>query len=182
MEATLSPQFLAPAVVASHFHVRDGDLVADFGAGAGYFTPVLAAAAGPTGRVIACEIQKPLVEKIGRLSRQTGLQNVDVLWCDIAVAGGIPLQDGILDSGGIINTFFQIEDKVAAVRELRRVIRPGGTIHVIEWSDSFGGIGPAASDIVDQATLCDWFEAEAMVLEREYPAGAHHYGVTFRVL
>jgi ubiquinone/menaquinone biosynthesis C-methylase UbiE len=182
MQTVTPTQFLVPDVVASHFHVREGDLIADFGAGSGHFTSVLARATGPTGRVIACEIQKPLVEKIGVAARQTGLSNIDVLWCDIAIAGGIPLYDDVLDSGGLFNTFFQIEDKAIAVKELRRVIRPGGVIHIIEWSDSGGGIGPTLEQIVDKPELCAWFEADGFMLEREYPAGAHHYGVTFRVL
>lgn len=182
MYSVASPQFIAPELVASHFHVREGDIVADFGAGSGYFTPVLAAAAGPSGRVVACEIQKNLVEKIGCVARQCGHGNVEVLWCDIEADRGIPLNDSVFDAGGVFNTFFQIEDKAAAVRELHRVIRPGGVVHVIEWNDSCGGVGPTDEQVVDMPTLCDWFESHYFVLEREYPAGTHHYGVTFRAI
>ncbi|MFN3188477.1 MAG: class I SAM-dependent methyltransferase [Candidatus Paceibacteria bacterium] len=182
MYSTEFPKFIAPEVVASHFHVREGDMIADFGAGSGYFTPVFALATGPTGRVLACEIQKSLVEKIGCVARQCGHSNVDVLWCDIEEERGIPLNDDILDAGGLINTFFQIEDKATAVREIHRVIRPGGVIHVIEWNDSYAGIGPSLEQVVDKEALCDWFESDLFMLEREYPAGAHHYGLTFRVV
>ena len=56
-------RFVIPSVVSSHFHIRDGDIVADFGAGVGNFIPELSKRAGPDGRVYACEIQKNLIEK-----------------------------------------------------------------------------------------------------------------------
>ena len=182
MNSVLPQRFIVPEVVASHFHIREGDVFADFGAGSGYFTPTLALAVGSKGRVVACEIQKNLVEKIGQLARQSGYSNVDVLWCDIDEEGGIPLKDNSLDAGGLFNTFFQLENKAIAVQEIHRVIRPGGVVHVIDWTDSYGGIGPAPQQVVSKAELCDWFEANGFVLEREYPAGAHHYGVTFRAI
>jgi len=182
MYSTEFPQFIVPEVVCSHFHIHEGDLVADFGAGSGYFTPYFSAAAGPSGRVMVCEIQKNLLEKIGSIARQCGHSNVEVVWCDLEEENGIPFNNDLLDGGSLINTFFQIEDKAAAVREIHRVIRSGGVVHVIEWNDSYGGIGPSAEQVVGKNTLCDWFEADCFVLEREYPAGDHHYGVTFRVI
>lgn len=180
---SVSPiRFVIPEVVATHFHIHEGDVVADFGAGAGYFIPTLALAVGPKGKIIACEIQKNLVEKIGFVAREHGHNNVDVLWSDLEEKDGIPIKEGSLDAGILVNTFFQLEDKATAVREFRRVIRTGGVIHVIEWSESYGGIGPATKQVVDKSSLCDWFEADGFVLEREYPTGAHHYGVTFRTI
>jgi len=180
---SVSPQrFIEPEVVASHFHIHEGDVVADFGAGSGYFISTLALAVGPKGKVIACEIQKNLVEKIGFDARQLGYNNIDVLWSDLEEKDGIPIKESSLDAGILVNTFFQLEDKATAVREICRVIRSGGVIHVIEWNDSYGGIGPAPEQVVDKASLCDWFEADCFVLEREYPAGEHHYGVTFRAI
>ena len=59
--------FVTPEIVVSHFHIREGDVVADFGAGSGYYTPELSRRVG-NGRVYACEIQKALVEKVGALA------------------------------------------------------------------------------------------------------------------
>lgn len=182
MYSTESSQFIVPEMLASQFHLRDGDVVADFGAGSGYFTPVMAVSIGRAGKVLACEIQKNLVERIGHDSRKRGHSNVEVLWCDIEQEGGIPINDGTLDVGSLINTFFQIEDKASMVREIRRVMRSKGVVHVIDWSDSYAGIGPAPEQVVDKDTVCGWFEAEPFVLEREYTVGSHHYGLTFRAI
>jgi ubiquinone/menaquinone biosynthesis C-methylase UbiE len=175
-------RFVIPEVVASHFHIHEGDRVADFGAGSGYFIPTLSKAVGPEGRVYACEIQKVLVEKLGAMVRKDGYGNVEVLWCDLEHPNGIKLQTGVLDAGILVNTFFQFEDKENGAIELRRVIRTGGVLHVIDWSESFGGLGPLSEQIVTKAQTCDYFEAHGFMLEREYPAGDHHYGVSFRAI
>lgn len=182
MQSNVVTRFVIPEVVVSHFHLHEGDVVADFGAGVGYFIPTLSRLVGSDGRVVACEIQKNLVEKVGTMVRQNGLSNVQALWCDFEVKNGISLKDDSINVGVLVNTFFQIDDKATAIAEFRRVLLPGGVINVIDWSESYSGIGPAPDQVVDKKTTCDWFESEFFVLEREYPAGSHHYGLTFRLL
>jgi tRNA A58 N-methylase Trm61 len=92
-------QIMSPAVVATHFHLKVGDKVADFGAGAGFFIKPLSEAVGAEGRVYACDIQKSLVEKIGDYARLAGLSNVHPLWCDLEEVNGIKLPNMALDAG-----------------------------------------------------------------------------------
>lgn len=171
--------FVSPQMVVSHFHVKDGDVVADFGAGSGYFLPELSRRVGH-GRVYACEIQKSLVEKIGEQARHLGLSNIHPLWCDLEESYGIRIKDSAVDVGILANTLFQIEDKVGAITEMTRTIRSGGRMVVIDWADSFGGMGPAEYHIVTAKETAALLESHGFVLETEFPAGAHHYGLSFR--
>lgn len=171
-----------PEVVISQFHVREGDVVADFGAGSGFFIGALQDAVGQTGRVYACEIQRGLVDKLGNLVRTKGYANVDVLWSDLEAAGGTKLPDGTLDVGILVNTLFQLEDKATAAHEIRRTIRPGGKCIVVDWTESFAGLGPATDMVVSQVEAISLMEANGFVLDREFPAGDHHYGLAFRAI
>lgn len=171
---------MSPALVATHFHLKAGDRVADFGAGSGFFIKPLSEAVGAEGRVYACDIQKSLVEKIGDYARLAGLSNVHPLWCDLEEVNGIKLPNLALDAGVLSNTLFQLEDKAVAIAEMRRVLRPGGLVFVIDWTDSFGGMGPRTADVVDKEMAIALFETQQFILEREYPAGDHHYGLAFR--
>lgn len=171
---------MAPEVVVSHFHIKDGDTVADFGAGSGYFLAELSRRAGSNGRVYACEIQKALVEKIGEQARRLGLNNIHPLWCDLEEALGIKIKDGVVDVGVLVNTLFQIEAKEVAVIEMGRTLRVGGRLVIIDWTDSFGGMGPAAYHVVTVEEAAALLESHNFVLEQTFPAGSHHYGLVFR--
>lgn len=173
--------FVTPEIVVSHFNVMDGDTVADFGAGSGYFLKAISARVG-TGKVYACEIQKQLVERIGEQARADGLRNVFPLWCDLEEANGLRIPEGTVDVGMLINTLFQIEDKDTAVKEMNRVMRQGGKFFIIDWSESFGGTGPHADHVVSKQDAIVLCERNGFVFDREYPAGEHHYGLAFRKL
>lgn len=173
--------FMVPDAVVSHFHIKDGDTVADFGTGSGHFLKALAIRVG-VGKVYACEIQKALVEKISDQVRASGLHNVFPLWCDLEEAGDLKIADGAVDVGILVNTLFQLEDKSTAIKEMSRTIHSGGRLILIDWTDSFKGLGPAPDQVIvasEAAALC---ESLGFVLEQDFPAGGHHYGLAFRKL
>jgi SAM-dependent methyltransferase len=182
MNTTTGSAFVVPDIVATHFHLREGDLVADFGSGGGFFMSVLSRAVGNDGRVFACEIQRALVEKLGLQARAAGLLNVYPLWCDLEEENGIKISTGELDAGILVNTLFMIEDKTTSIKEMARTIRRGGKFFVIDWSESFSGMGPHKDQVVKAEQAIALLENNGFVLETEYPAGGHHYGLAFRKL
>ncbi len=173
-------KFVDPDIVVTHFHIHPGDTVVDFGAGGGYFLPALADAVGPDGHVFACEIQRELVEKLGTIGQQNGLEVVKPMWCDIEADRGVGLEDGSVDAGVVVNSLFLFADKNTAVQEIVRTVRPGGKIHVVDWTESFGGLGPQSDMVVSSDQATELFENNGCELENTYPAGDHHYGLSFR--
>ncbi len=180
MNTPIGGHFVVPDLVITHFHLREGDLVADYGAGSGFFLRALSKTVGSDGRVIACEIQKPLVEKIGEQARLWGLHNVHTLWCDLEELNGIKIGTGELDAAILVNTLFLIEDKETAIKEMGRTVRSGGKFFIIDWTESFGGMGPSYNHVVNSADVTNLMESNGFIFEREYPAGDHHYGLAFR--
>ncbi|MCU0678400.1 MAG: methyltransferase domain-containing protein [Candidatus Pacebacteria bacterium] len=182
METVTLPRFLNPRLLSSHFHIEPGSTVVDYGAGQGVYVPYLAKKVGTSGKVVACEVQRPLVDTIARVAKEHGHSNVEVVWCDAASPAGTRLSDETADFVVIINTLYQIDDLEAAVAEVHRTLRPKGIVYVVDWIDSFGGIGPAADMVRPRDMTIDLFEAQYFLYEREYPAGSYHYGVAFRKL
>lgn len=101
---------------------------------------------GHAGKVIAVEVQRPLVDSLHNRARELGYDNVEVVWADAASHGGTKLPDAAADFVVIINTLYQIEDVAAAVAEVYRTLRPHGIVYVVDWIDSFDGLGPSPSN------------------------------------
>lgn len=175
-------RFVIPEVVSSHFHIRSGDTVADFGAGVGFFLTELARLVGTDGRLYACEIQKNLVEKLGAQAHSLDLQQVHPLWCDLEEENGIGIPTGTVDIGLLINTLFALEDKETAIKEMARTLRVGGKLYVIDWTESFAGLGPTPEHVVPATDAKNLLESNGFIFETEFPTGAHHYGLAFRKL
>lgn len=180
MNAGRQGAFANPEKITTHFHLREGDVVADLGAGSGQYMKLLSDAVGESGKVYLCEIQKPLVESLGNRAQELHLSNVRTLWADLEHPGGVKVNDDALDAALLSNVLFQIEDTDAAVKEIHRILRPGGKLFVIDWTDSFGGLGPRAQDVVPEADAQSLFESAGFTLLSDFPSGDHHYGLIFR--
>ena len=173
-------KFIDPSAAVSHFHLREGDVVADFGAGSGHYMQPLSRAVGSTGLVYLCEIQKNLVDSLGIKAGDERITNARPIWCDMEKKGGTKLSDGLLDAGLLSNVLFQIQDKVIALLEIARVIRKGGKLFIIDWTDSYGGLGPQPKDVIIESEARTLLEQAGFVVESTFPAGEHHYGLACR--
>lgn len=163
--------------------IQAGMEIADLGAGSGFYTMAAAKALISTGRVYAVDAQKDLVTKIKNNAVGEGLYNVEVIWGDIEKPSGTHLREGSIDLGLVCNVLFQLDDKESAVKEIRRILKPGsGRALVVEWADSFGGIGPRPEAVVKKETVLEMMERNGFHLDREISAGAHHYGLVFKKL
>jgi len=172
--------FVEPRIVATHFHIRAGERVADFGAGSGHYLASLSRMVGSNGKVFAVEIQRGLAEKLSDTVQTQRLSNVQVIWGDIEQQGGTKIAEGSLDAVLLSNTFSLIEDRPATLKECFRALRKGGKLIVIDWTDSFGGMGPSADMVVSETSLRTLLADSGFTHERTFPAGEHHYGSVFR--
>jgi SAM-dependent methyltransferase len=104
-----------------------GEIVVDIGCGAGFDTLLAARKVGPTGRVIAVDMTDAMLEKTRQGAWTLGLTNVDAR---PGFAEQLPVADGTVDvviSNGVINL---CPDKSAVMREVHRVLKPGGRFQI----------------------------------------------------
>lgn len=180
MYSGIQGSFANPQAIVTHFHLREGDTVADLGAGSGQYMKPLSDAVGKSGRVYLCDIQKSLVEAMGNHARERGITNVRPLWGDLEHTGGIRIDDHTLDTAILSNVLFQIEDKKTAIAEIGRILRPGGKLYIVDWSESFGGMGPRPEDVITEDEVRSLCEAGGFTYVSSFPAGDHHYGLAFK--
>ncbi len=156
-----------------------GMKVVDMGAGSGFYTLAAAELVGGSGRVYAVDIQKELLDRIKNEAAKRRLTNIEAIWGDIEKAGGTKLQAGIADAVIVSNVLFQIEQKAVFVDEIKRILKPKREVLIVDWTDSFGGMGPDGKSIVTEEAAKQLFESHGFMLTRSIRPGDHHYGLIF---
>jgi ubiquinone/menaquinone biosynthesis C-methylase UbiE len=126
--------------------IGDGSVVADLGAGSGWFTIRLARRVGPNGRVYAEDIQKQMIEVINRRLPRENLTNVDVKQGEPADP---KLPEGALDAVLIVDAYHEMEQPVALLRNVARALKPRGRIGIVQFTMEGGGPGPPMEERVD---------------------------------
>ncbi len=181
MTALNTAGFAHPARNVLEFGVQPGMKVADFGSGSGAYVLALAERMSNSGHIYAIDIQRDLLRRIQAEATARGYKNVEIIWNDLERPKGSHIADHHLDLVLISNLLFQVEDKSSLFNEARRVLKQGGHLVVIDWSESFGGLGPIAKDVVSKEKTLALASDAGFAKTREFNAGAHHYGLVFKL-
>jgi len=119
----------SPSRVMGQAGVREGMRVLEVGPGSGLFTLEASQRAGGWGRLYCLDIQPQLIARLKRRVERDGLENVALMVGD---AAALPFADDSLDHAFLVTVFGEIPDKDETLRELYRVLRPGGILSISE--------------------------------------------------
>ncbi len=171
--------FTDPISVLNQLHITPGMKVAECGAGSGFYTIPLARFVGEKGRVAVIDIQQPLLDRIKTHAQREGLTNLDYIHGDLEVKEGTHLREGWAQAVIISNVLFQIDNKSGFLSEIWRIGTPGCAVAVIDWTDSFSGMGPLEQHIVTEDAARRLFESKGFVYDKKVTVGDHHWGALF---
>lgn len=169
--------FSNPNKVVNILGITPGMTIADIGAGSGEYTMALGKALAGSGKVYAVDVQKELLGKIKQRASEAGLGTVEVVWGDADEPGGTGLSDNIADIVVASNVLFQIEKKQQFAKEMTRIVKPTGKIMIVDWTDSFGGLGPQPEAVVTAAKVEELFKVFDFTKVRVSEGGEHHYAL-----
>jgi ubiquinone/menaquinone biosynthesis C-methylase UbiE len=171
--------FANPEENIGRLYLKEGEKVADFGAGTGTYAIAAGKKVGGDGKVYAVEVQDTLLPRIANAAREAGLSNIKPLWGDIEELGGTAIPDQSLNAVVLSNILFQVEDMKGVVGEVARVLKRGGRVLVVEWKGSFNNLGPAPDAIVSPNTVEELFVRSGFTEKEHFDAGAYHYAFIF---
>ena len=109
--------------------VEPGERILEVGPGTGYYTLDVAEWVKPDGRVDILDLQPEMLDHTMRRAGERGLANVTPTQSD---ATSMPYVDGSFDAAYLVTVLGEIPDQDAALRELARVLKPGGRLVVGE--------------------------------------------------
>jgi ubiquinone/menaquinone biosynthesis C-methylase UbiE len=135
-----------PELIMDALGIGEGSVVADLGAGGGWFTVRLARRVGPNGRVWAEDIQPQMIEAIDRRVQREGLKQVRTR---LGTATDPLLPKASLDAALIVDSYHEMDHPTVLLRNLAASLKPTGQVAIIEHKKDGGGPGPAMEERVD---------------------------------
>ena len=158
-----------PDQIMDALGIADGSTVADIGAGAGWFTIILARRVGPNGTVYAEDVQRQMLEAVRRRVSREGLLNVQGR---LGTTTDPRLPERAIDAILVVDMYSEVDvdDRVTFLRNLARALKPNGRIGIVNYKPGQGGPGPSPTEGVRveiTAVEADARAARLRVIARE---------------
>lgn len=142
--------------------LKPGMVIADIGAGTGLFTRLFAKEVGQDGQVYAVDIAPKFLEHIQKTSREQKLRNVTPVLCN---QDSVDLPPNSIDLAFVCDTYHHFEFPERSLTSLRRALKPGGRLVVIDFvripgksSDWVLNHVRAGQDVVEKEIIAAGFQ------------------------
>ena len=166
-----------PDQIMDALQIGENSVVADLGAGGGWFTVRLARQVGPNGRVYAEDVQQQMIQAI---QRRVTRENVrDRVITQLGTADDPKLPAAKMDVVLIVDTYHEIERPVALLKNVATSLKPTGVVAIVNFKKEGGGPGPDMDDRVDPERVIADAAAAGLELRRRDDFLRYQYMLTF---
>ena len=165
-----------PEQVVAALRLGPGAVVADVGAGTGYFTFRLARAVAPGGRILAIDTEANMVEHLRGRAESEGVAGVEPI---LATRSDPRIGPATVDRILLVDTYHHIHDRVVYLRQLRAALRDGGEVAVVDFHKRPLPVGPPPEHKMDREEVLAEFLAAGYGLVREETFLPYQYYLIF---
>ena len=153
----------APSKAIDALDLKPGMVVADIGAGSGYYASRMAKRVGPSGRVYATDIQPGMIALLERRITAEGLTNVTT------VLGGMDdpkLPAKSIDLAIMVDVYHELQEPQVFLQRLKDVFKPGGRLVLVEFRKEDPKVPILEVHKMSVAEVKQELEAEGYVLDK----------------
>ncbi|MFV1975347.1 MAG: class I SAM-dependent methyltransferase [Candidatus Scalindua sp.] len=164
--------------IMERLHLEAGDIVADIGAGSGYFTIPLASRVGEKGLVFAEDIQIEMINHISRKVDALGLKNVRVIF---GKTEDPSLLDNFINLAFLANTYHELETPFLLLENIKKDLRHYGKLAIIDWDPTKKSpFGPPIEEKVPEDIVIKEVERTGFELIEKHNFMPYHYFLVFQ--
>lgn len=165
-----------PHEVLTALNIKNGEVIADVGAGSGYFTFRLAHHVGSKGKVYAVDISPDMIRHINRRIRDTKAANVVSI---LAEPDDPLLPVRSVNRFFICNVWHHIEDQTKYLAAMKKLLKPAGEIVMIDFHKKELPFGPPLEMKIAREDLIKQMERNGFQLTREHTFLPYQYFLVF---
>jgi ubiquinone/menaquinone biosynthesis C-methylase UbiE len=126
-----------PEQLIEELQIRAGQVVADIGAGTGYFSRRLAGKVGPTGKVFAEDIQPEMLTLLSNKMAAVGITNVISI---LGTTTDSKLPPGSVDLVLMVDVYHEFDWPCEMMEAICRSLKPGGRVVFVEFRGEDPGV------------------------------------------
>lgn len=172
-------QFLDPKKILEQLDIQEGEIVADFGCGSGYFTFPVAKMIGENGLVYAVDVQKSVISAIESKMSFLGIRNVKPVWANLEILGSTKIEKESVDIVLLVKILYQSNKHKEIFEETKRVLKSKGTLLILDWKKTEAPMGPKISLRIAKDQIKKEAEEAGFKFIRELEADSYHYALVF---
>ncbi len=152
----------------------DGETIVDIGSGVGFLAlPFARRLLGC--RIVGADVLEGMVALLAEDARREGLTNLEALHMQ---PDHVPLPEGSVTLVIMAQVHHELDRPAALLAECRRLLRPGGTLAIIDWKDEDNGKSPRQGRAVPEETVRAQMTAAGLRDVTSQPPFPYHYFVT----
>ncbi len=167
-----------PHEVVMALNLKEGETVADIGAGSGYFALRFAQHVGPTGRVYAVDISPDMIVHLNQRIRDARLDNVRTV---LAVPDDPLLAPASVDDVFICDTWHHIGNHPRYLATLKALLKPGGRVSIVDFQKKREIPGAPYEIRLAREDVVREFEQSGFRLAKEHTFLPYQYFLVFVV-
>ena len=165
-----------PDQIMDALGIADASVVADIGAGSGWFTIRLARRVGPRGLVYAEDVQTEMINAILRRVGREGFNNVQAR---LGSNNDPRLPAASLDAALMVDAYHEVEDRVTMLANLAKALKPGGRLGIVDFRLDGTGPGPDPEERVSPDVVVADATKAGLKLIRQEPFLQYQYFLIF---
>ena len=167
-----------PDLIMDAMGIADGSVVADIGAGSGWFTIRLARRVGPQGIVYAEDVQQEMITALSRRASREGFKHVNPV---LGTFSDPKLRAQSLDAALMVDSFHEVdaENRVAMLSNLGQALKPQGRLGIVDFRLDGTGPGPAPEERVSPDVVIEAARKAGLKLIRQEPFLEYQYFLIF---
>ncbi len=176
LESGWRDQWQRPDEVLKALEISKTDVIADIGAGGGYFTERFSRYLGSSGRVYATDVQDVMIDRLRERVKRQGLHNVEV------VRGGFDdpmLPRACCDLVFFSSVYKEIDGRTGYMKKVKKLLKPGGRVAIIEYHPDALFFGPPMDMRLKPKQVIEELSAAGFRLERRFDFLPFEYFLIF---
>jgi ubiquinone/menaquinone biosynthesis C-methylase UbiE len=165
-----------PHEVVHALSLKPGEVIADIGAGSGYFTFHFARHVGEKGRVYAVDVSSDMILYVNRRIRELKTSNVVSILAD---PDDPLLPDQSVNRFFVCNVWHHVENQAKYLSLMKKMLKPGGEVVMIDFHKKELPVGPPMQMKIAREDLIKQMESDGFRLTKEHTFLPYQYFLVF---